>query len=81
MEKYKESGVERLRRIVSACNMTMESAFDDLTVSEVVNVIEACWASPWDILPDDLTDVERRSAARNGRLSAAALKRLEKDLG
>ena len=66
---------------MSACNMTMESSFDDLTPSEVINVIEACWASPWDILPDDLYEKERIFAARNGRLSAAALKRLEKDLG
>ena len=81
MEKYKESGVERLRRIVSACDMTMESAFDDLTVAEVINVIEACWSCPYDILPDSLDEEERIFAARNGRLSAQTLRRLDKDLG
>lgn len=34
--------------------MTRESAWDGFTAEECLAIVRACWASPWDILADDL---------------------------
>jgi hypothetical protein len=75
-----ETGMEELRRIVRVANMTNESAFDSFTAEQCIKLIRACWASKWDILPDDLTGVERGYAAVHGVLSEECTLRLEKAL-
>lgn len=76
-----ETGIEELRRIAKASEMCRESAFDRFSANECMKMIRACWGSGWDILPDDLTDEERRFASEHGRLPDFAMVRLEKELG
>jgi hypothetical protein len=77
----KETGIEELRRVVRAANMTTESAFDTYTAEQVILVMRACWASGWDILPDDLLASERAHAAVHGVLSEECLARLKEKWG
>ncbi len=76
-----ETGIEELRRIVRVCSDTQESAFDGFTAEQIIYMVRACWASPWDIRPDDLTPEERDFAALFAHLSGDALARLEAELG
>jgi len=76
-----ESGIEELRRAANVSGWARESVYDGFTAEECLNMIRACWACEWDVLPDGLTDEERRGAARRGKLSARCLKRLDRDLG
>ena len=78
---YKETGIEELRRIVRAADMTREAAFDGFTAEECMRLVRACWGSQWDILPDELLHEERLEAAKTGKLSAACEERLDRDLG
>lgn len=71
-----ESGIEMVRRAVRVANMTRESSFDGFSAEECLRLISACWASKWDVLPDDLLLSERIHAASHGRLSEAAERRL-----
>lgn len=75
----KETGAEELRRIVRVLNSTSESALDAFTAEELLRIVRACWASPWDMFPDTLTFEERKYAAKHGKLSAACNRRLERD--
>jgi hypothetical protein len=76
-----ESGIDELRRAANVSGWCRESAYDGFTAEECLNMLRACWASGWDMLPDMLTLTERSFAARNGKVSAACAKRLERDLG
>lgn len=76
-----KTGAEVLRIAVSLCNSSRESCFDDLTAEQVLNLARACWASEWDVYPDSLTDRERRTAARTGKLPVSAEKRFDRDGG
>jgi hypothetical protein len=64
-----ETGAERLRRIVLAMDSTQESAFDGCNVSECILLVEACWASDWEVLPGDLPQELRDEARRLGVLA------------
>ena len=75
-----ETGAEELRRIVSALGMSAETAVDPFTAEQVIRIVRACWSSPWDLLPDMLTDSERWHAAKHGRLSAACVRRLDREM-
>jgi hypothetical protein len=75
-----ETGAEELRRIVSCLNSSTEGAVDDFTAEEVIRIVRACWSSPWDIWPDNLTDGERKYAAKHGALSKACCKRLDREM-
>jgi len=75
-KKQEETGIEFLRRLVEVANSTNEEVFDDLSVEETIKLIRACWDSDFDIYADDLWPDERSFAARNGRLSKSAVKRL-----
>jgi hypothetical protein len=75
------TGAEVLRCAVSLCNASRESTFDDLTAEEVINLCRACWASDWDVYPDNLRASERKYAARHAKLPAAAEARFERDGG
>ena len=71
-----ESGIDMVRRAVRVANMTRESAFDGFSAEECLRLIRACWASKWDILPDDLLPEELEYAATHGRLSKGTELRL-----
>ena len=75
-----ETGAEELRRMVSALNMSTESAVDPFSAEQVIRIVRACWASPWDLLPDMLTLAERRYAAKHGKLSDACARRLDREM-
>jgi len=75
-----ETGAEELRRMVSTLNMSAETAVDPFTAEQVIRIVRACWASPWDLLPDMLTLAERRYAAKHGKLSDACNRRLDKEM-
>lgn len=81
MGTVKETGAEELRRVVRACNLTREDALSGFSAEQVLRLMRACWASPWDILPDALTEDERAAAAARGTLSPECVARLERDLG
>jgi hypothetical protein len=81
MNKIEETGIEELRRVARAASMTRESAFDGLDPFQVVRVMRACWGSPWDILPDELTEDEKMHAAHTGTLDETANERLNKRFG
>jgi hypothetical protein len=66
--KPEETGIAELRRAAKVSTYSRESAFDGYTAEECLNMIRACWASQWDILPDELTPEEREYAALHGRI-------------
>lgn len=76
-----ETGVEELRRAAEVTRMCRESCFDGFTASQVLNMVRACWRSPWDVCPDELTRDEREYAAAEGKFSNACMVRLRKVLG
>lgn len=53
-----ESGADELRRMVRVLNMCREDAIDGYTAEELVILVRACWASDWDVLPDDLSEAQ-----------------------
>jgi hypothetical protein len=73
----KETGAEQLRRIVAVLNGSRESALDPFTAEELLRIVRACWTSPWDIYPDNLTFDELKFAAKHSKLSAACKRRLD----
>ena len=75
-----ETGAEELRRIVRVLNQCAESALDPFSSAELIAIVRACWASPWDIFLDQLTLDERRYAAQHGKLSDECNARLDKEL-
>jgi hypothetical protein len=79
--KREETGAEELRRIVNVLDSSSESAHDPFNAEQLIRIVRACWASPWDIYPDQLTGTEREYAAAHGKLSDACNKRLDKLLG
>lgn len=76
-----ETGVEELRRIANATRNCRESCFDGFTAVQVLQMVRACWRTPWDILPDELTRDEREYAAAEGKVSNACMVRLKRELG
>jgi len=76
-----ETGANRMRRIVGLANMTNEGALDGYLVVEILRIFAACWASGWDILPDELKVSERDYAAEHGVLSKSAARRLDRAFG
>lgn len=76
-----ESGIEEMRRAVSVAGMCRESAMEGFTAEEVMNLFRACWATPYDMLPDELNGRERKYAARHGRVDEKTLRRLAKAFG
>lgn len=74
-------GIETLRKLVNLSRNTRESVFDGLSVDECVNVLFACYSSPWDITPDYLTAEEQEYAADTACLSPNCLQRLTVELG
>jgi hypothetical protein len=76
-----ESGADELRKIVNVLNNTRESALDGHTAERLIQLVRACRASPWDLTPDMLTLNEATYASRTGKLSAACVARLTKELG
>ncbi len=76
-----ESGFEELRRAANVSGWARESVYEGFTAEECLNMLRACWTCEWDVLPDGLTDEERRGAARSGKLTARCLKRLDRELG
>ncbi len=79
--RARESGIGELRRAAHISDLCRESAYEGFTAEACLNMIRACWASPWDILPDALTDGERKEAARDGKLSDNCMKRLAHEFG
>lgn len=77
----KETGIELLRRVVRAAGHTREDAISDYTPDQLVNLFRACWASDWDIFPDELTREERDHAACRGVLSVDTTERLRERYG
>ena len=75
-----ETGAEELRRIVNVLDRCDESALDPFSSAELIAIVRACWASPWDIFLDQLTLDERRYAAQHGKLSDECNARLDKEL-
>lgn len=80
-EPHGKTGAEELRHIVNLLDMSREGASDPFNAEELIRIVRACLASEWDILPDNLTLAERKYAAKHGKLSAAANRRLDKELG
>lgn len=78
--EHGETGPETLRRAVSVLDMTHGDAVDPFTAEECLNIVRACWASPWDVFPDNLTREERQYAAEHGKLSDACNARLDREL-
>lgn len=70
------NGIHELRRIVSAAGWSAEDAFNDLTMLEVIRLMQACLAMDLETLPDQLYLKERKYAARTGKISKATLERL-----
>lgn len=79
--RQNETGVEELRRAAKVTGMCRESCFDGFTAVQVLQMVRACWRTPWDILPDDLTREEREYAAAEGKVSNAAMVRLKEEFG
>jgi hypothetical protein len=77
----KETGSDELRRLCRAAEMTRMSALDGFTPEEIIKMIRACWASGWDIFPDDLLREDREFAAKHGRLAVSTLRWLEDKFG
>lgn len=75
-----ETGAEELRKIVRVLNNTREGALDGFTAEELIRIVRACLASPFDITPDYLHYNEARHAIRYQKLSPRCLARLEKAL-
>lgn len=75
------SGIDELRKLVNLANNTNESAFDDLGLEETVRLLRACRALDLETLPDMLEQDELEFAAKNGRISKKALRRLYKAEG
>jgi hypothetical protein len=71
-----ESGIETLRALVSMANYTREDAFDGFNVHETIKLLQACRAMDLETLPDELTEPEARYAAKTGRVSRTAMRRL-----
>lgn len=61
-----ETPAERLRSIVGVMNNSRESVFDNLSIFGIINLIEACRASQWDIFPDVLSSKLIKEAAFHG---------------
>jgi hypothetical protein len=79
MTHEKLTGIEFLRRVVAIADRTEEAVFDDLNTAQVIKLVCACWESEFDIYADQLTSAERVYAARHGRLSPSAVKRLNEE--
>lgn len=79
--REEESGIDELRRAGRISEYVRESTFDGLTSEGCLNLMRACWASDWDILPDELLQSEVEFAAEYAKLSDPALKRLRERFG
>ena len=71
-----KTGIEKLRELVNMAGWTRESAFDGFDVLQTVRLLQACAALDLETLPDQLTEEERRAAARTGKVSTRTLRRL-----
>jgi hypothetical protein len=63
-----ETGAQELRRVVSCLNSCAESAIDAFTAEEIIKLVRACWASGWDIWPDNLTDAQVAAVLETGEV-------------
>ena len=79
--EHDESGIEELRALVNIAGWSRESALDGFDVMETVRILRACRALDLETLPDELTEPERRYAARHGRVSTSCLRRLYRENG
>jgi len=73
-------GVEELRRAVrlfDGCNESFNwpATRHVWTAEELVNIARACWASGWDVWPDQWPPVLARIAARKGADAARQVDR------
>ena len=75
-----EAGIDELRTLLNILNNYRESALDDLSPEELINVARACRASDWDITLEYLTFEERKYASRHKQLSEKCKARLDKEL-
>lgn len=72
----RETGIEHMRRLVSVAGWCHEATFDDFDVLQTIRLLEACLVLDLGTLPDQLTLGERKHAAKYGKLSKSAIKRL-----
>ena len=72
----KETGIQELRKLVNMANNTREDALDGFTAEELVKLLRACRDLNLEVLPDQLQPWERRYAAKHGKVSKGALRRL-----
>jgi hypothetical protein len=74
-------GMDELRTLVNFGNHANESAFDGLDLLGTVKLLRACLALDLETWPDQLTQAERRYAAKHGKVSTACLRRRYKEEG
>lgn len=75
-----ETGIEQLRKLVNVAGWTNEWAFDDITdIGQTIKLLQACMELDLETLPDQLTDKERKSAAKKGRLGKGCIERLYRE--
>lgn len=79
MKRLKPNGMEEIRLLVQVANSCAESTFDDFTAEEVLKIFRACWASKWDLYPDQIRFVELKYAAKHGKLSERCNARLNRE--
>lgn len=56
--------VEELERVVQVLDRTRTDCLAGYSPEEILRIVRACWASGWDVWPDDLPPAARERAAR-----------------
>lgn len=67
---------DEIRVVWNVLRNTRLDALVGFSTAQTINVVRACVASPWAIVPSDLTRSERRRAAASGSLDAKAIRSL-----
>lgn len=75
------TGAEELRALVRMMNATKESAFDDLSAAQIVQLLQACRALNLETLPDQLTRAEIYEVIALGYIPTATLHSLYEAAG
>lgn len=59
--------IEELRRAVSVIDMMHEAFNEAYTAQELLRLVQVCWVSGWDVLPDEWTSAQIGEALDLGR--------------
>lgn len=59
------AGIEELRRAVELLDRNNEGSNAGFSAEELLNIARACWASGWDVWPDEWTSQQVEAAAKD----------------